>query len=81
MLTASAASEYADAVLLLAVAGTTKRRDIKLASERLTTVGAPLVGVLFVEGGGNRGISDGRTEAEVLHSQLSEQTTETSENT
>jgi capsular polysaccharide biosynthesis protein len=47
-LTASVASEYADAVLLLAVPGATKCRDLSLASERLRSAGAPLVGLVLV---------------------------------
>ena len=81
--TASALSEYADAVLLLVAAETTKRQDIALASERLTAVGAPLVGLVFVGDDDNRGTFQGQSRAQVLHSQrsadASQVRTETSE--
>jgi capsular polysaccharide biosynthesis protein len=48
--TASALSEYADAVLLLAVLGTTKRRDLIRAAETFNATDAPLVGLVLVSG-------------------------------
>jgi capsular polysaccharide biosynthesis protein len=50
--TASAVSEYADAVLLLVSLGSTKRRDLVRAAESLTATGAPLTGVVLVDEGG-----------------------------
>jgi hypothetical protein len=47
-LTASALSEYADAVLLLISAGATKRRDVSRAADSLIATGAPLIGVVLV---------------------------------
>jgi hypothetical protein len=47
-LTASAASEYADAAPLLIFVGTTKRRDVLGAAERLKATGAPLIGAVLV---------------------------------
>jgi capsular polysaccharide biosynthesis protein len=56
-LTASAVSEYADAVLLLISAGTTKRRNVSRAADSLNATGAPLIGVVLVgrddDGGGS----------------------------
>lgn len=46
--TASAVSEYADAVLLLVSLGTTKRRDLVRAAETFNATGAPLVGVVLI---------------------------------
>ena len=46
--TASDLSGYADVVLLLSVAGTTKRRDLARASRDLTSIGAPVAGVILI---------------------------------
>jgi capsular polysaccharide biosynthesis protein len=68
-LTASAVSEYADAVLLLISLGRSKRRDATRAAESLMATGAPLSGVLLVaeEGDG----SEERTGAHLLESERS----------
>jgi capsular polysaccharide biosynthesis protein len=50
-LTASAVSEYADAILLLVSAKGTKRRDVKSAAENLVATGAPLTAVVLVRTG------------------------------
>jgi Mrp family chromosome partitioning ATPase len=47
-LTASAVSEYADAVLLLVSLGTMKRRNVRRAANSLIATGAPLIGVVLV---------------------------------
>src|SRR6185312_13879508 len=52
--TASAVSEYADAVLLLASLGTTRRRDLIRAVQSLEATGAPLSGVVLVGEDGQR---------------------------
>jgi capsular polysaccharide biosynthesis protein len=49
--TASAVSEYADAVLLLVSLGTTKRRDLARSAETLRATGACLAGVVLVTQG------------------------------
>jgi Mrp family chromosome partitioning ATPase len=73
-LTASAVSEYADAVLLLISTGRTKRRDVVRAAESLRATGAPLIGVVLVgkddDGGGG---SAQRRRAQGLNSRRSEQ--------
>ncbi len=46
-ITASVLSEYADAVLLVISAGTTKRRDLRHAAESLRATGAPLTGAVL----------------------------------
>jgi capsular polysaccharide biosynthesis protein len=58
--TASAASEYADAVLLLIRPRKTKRRDVARAAENLRATGAPLIGVVLV----GKGDDDGGGSAE-----------------
>jgi Mrp family chromosome partitioning ATPase len=49
--TASVVSEYADAVLLLVSARTTKRRNVRRAAASLLATGAPLTGVVLVAKG------------------------------
>ena len=66
--TASAVSEYADAVLLLVSVGRTKRRDVVRAAESLKATGAPLVGTLLVDRDGGGG-SAKRSRQKALSSQ------------
>jgi capsular polysaccharide biosynthesis protein/Mrp family chromosome partitioning ATPase len=72
-LTASAVSEYADAVVLLVCRGRTKRRDVLRAAESLRATGAPLIGVVLVGKDLGRGESAARRPAQALGLQRSEQ--------
>jgi len=47
-ITASVLSDYADAVLLVISAGTTRRRDLSRAAEILNSTGSPLIGVVLI---------------------------------
>ena len=83
-LTASAVSEYADAVLLLISLGRTKRRDVVRAAQSLKATEAPLIGTVLV-GEYGRGGSAERSAGSALSSQRSKKldhvTTVTSNNT
>jgi capsular polysaccharide biosynthesis protein len=71
-LTASAVSEYVDAVVLLISAGRTKRRDVVSTAESLRATGAPLIGVVLVgkdDGGGSALRSHRRRRIPALHDQ------------
>jgi Mrp family chromosome partitioning ATPase len=72
-LTASAVSEYADAVLLLISTGGTKRRDVVRAAESLRATGAPLIGVLLVGKDDDGAGSAEGSRAQALNSRRSEQ--------
>jgi hypothetical protein len=72
-LTASAASGYADAVLLLIFVGTTIRPDVLGAAESLKATGAPLIGAVLV-GKDDDGVGAAqRSLAQAVNSQHSEQ--------
>ena len=76
-----ALSKSTDTVLLVAAAGTSKRRDVARAAAQLTAVGAPLHGVLLVERATYADDSKEQDLSRVLHSQRSEQTATPPENT